>query len=86
MRYLAGVLLLMATSLSTASDSALLDQDFRRLASDEVVNLSEAYAGKVVLVVNTASKCGNTPQYDGLEKSLRGIRRRWFRRAWLSLE
>ncbi len=67
MRYLAGVLLLMATSLSTASDSALLDQDFRRLASDEVVNLSETYAGKVVLVVNTASKCGNTPQYDGLE-------------------
>ena len=67
MHYLAGVLLLMATSLSTASDSALLDQDFRRLASDEVVNFSEAYAGKVVLVVNTASKCGNTPQYDGLE-------------------
>jgi glutathione peroxidase len=67
MRYLAGALLLMATSLSAASESTLLDQDFRRLASDEVVNLSEAYAGKVVLVVNTASKCGNTPQYDGLE-------------------
>jgi glutathione peroxidase len=68
MRYLAGALLFMTATLSMASDDALLDHDFRRLASDDVVNLAEAYAGKVVLVVNTASKCGNTPQYDGLEK------------------
>ena len=68
MRLAMGVLLLMTAYATAADDAPLLDQDFRRLASDESVNLAEAYAGKVLLVVNTASKCGNTPQYEGLEK------------------
>ena len=39
----------------------------RTLAGEETVNLCERYLGKVVLVVNTASKCGFTYQYEGLE-------------------
>ncbi len=27
-----------------------------------------AFKGKKIMIVNTASKCGNTPQYEGLEK------------------
>jgi len=68
MKTLLALLVSIASLPALACESALLDQDFRRLASTDEVNLCEAYSGKVLLVVNTASKCGNTPQYDGLEK------------------
>ena len=38
------------------------------------------YAGKVLLIVNTASKCGFTPQYEGLEALHRDLGPRGFMR------
>ena len=37
-----------------------------------------AYRGKVTLVVNVASKCGFTPQYEGLEKLHRELQGKGF--------
>ena len=46
---------------------ATLDFKLKSLASTDLVNLCEAYKGKVVLIVNTASKCGFTDQFGELE-------------------
>lgn len=62
-----GAFALAAANADTGVTKHLLDHDVRRLGSDETVNLAEAYHGKVVLVVNTASKCAFTGQYEGLE-------------------
>ena len=56
-----------ALAAAPASCPALLNQNFKRLQDEAPQNLCQ-YAGKVVLVVNTASYCGYTKQYEGLEK------------------
>ena len=61
-------LLLVMLSMTAQACPENLDFSFRPLLGKEPVHLCESYAGKVVLVVNTASKCGFTGQYDGLEK------------------
>jgi len=46
---------------------ALLNHTFAKLQDDSPQNLCQ-YSGQVILVVNTASYCGFTPQYEGLEQ------------------
>ncbi|AXE28939.1 glutathione peroxidase [Chromobacterium phragmitis] len=45
---------------------SIYDYAFRRLDGGE--QPLAAYRGRVLLLVNTASRCGFTPQYDGLQK------------------
>ena len=54
------------SSVAPAACPAILQHEFPRLQDDAPQNLCQ-YAGKVVLVVNTASYCGFTSQYEGLE-------------------
>jgi glutathione peroxidase len=55
-----------AAPAPATSCPALLKQTFNRLQDDAPQDLCQ-YAGKVVLVVNTASYCGFTNQYEALE-------------------
>lgn len=50
-----------------AACPAYLDHDFEKLHSAETINICKAYPGKPLLIVNTASHCGYTPQFSGLE-------------------
>ena len=63
-------------SAAESSCPAILDHKFANLM-DEPVSLCQ-FGGKVLLIVNTASECGYTPQYDGLEKLYRRYRDKGF--------
>ena len=54
------------TPAAAAPCPALLDRQMPRLQDEKTQNLCQ-YSGKVVVVVNTASYCGYTPQYKSLE-------------------
>jgi Glutathione peroxidase len=62
---LASLALMISAIASAAGCGALLDHKVNDILGGEE-NLCR-YAGKVVLVVNTASYCGYTPQYKGLQ-------------------
>jgi glutathione peroxidase len=60
--------LVIVTSNAYPACAESLDFYKRPLGNEEPLHLCGVMSGKVVLVVNTASKCAYTPQYDGLEK------------------
>ena len=65
----------VAPAAQAAICPAILQQQFKRLQDDAPQDLCQ-YAGKVVLVVNTASYCGFTGQYEGLERLFERLRTR----------
>lgn len=60
---------LMFLTSTARSDNCpeLLNFQATRLHSTESLNFCQAFSGKLLLVVNTASQCGYTPQLKGLE-------------------
>lgn len=68
-RIFVGLFALAAACTAQAAEPAckpLLNYSFPELITGKPQSLCN-FAGKVVLVVNTASHCGYTPQYEGLE-------------------
>jgi glutathione peroxidase len=65
MRKLVSVLMLCAAAVLPAQAKSIYDFTMNSI-DGQPVSL-DSYKGKVVLLVNVASKCGFTPQYAGLE-------------------
>jgi len=73
MKQFLSLILIMMTGLSSAAQAeaacpSLLDYERKSLSGEKQVNLCNEYQGKVIVIVNTASKCGYTYQYEGLEE------------------
>ena len=64
---LVSMLLFSVSATAAEPCSDLLNYKMRKLRSSEELDFCQAFQGKVILAVNTASNCGYTPQFKGLE-------------------
>jgi len=69
-----GLSLILASSYAQDSSNeesiscdGLLNYSHQKLRSKETIDLCKSFKGKVILAVNTASECGFTRQFEGLE-------------------
>ncbi len=74
--FAATIALAITSTAAGGAVTSFYDLKTRTLAGTSA-DLAE-YRGKVSLVVNVASKCGYTPQYDGLEKLHRELKGKGF--------
>jgi len=65
---IAGLGLLGVSGVASAAECpAYLNQNLQKLRSKDSVNICKDFANKPLLIVNTASHCGFTPQFTGLQ-------------------
>ena len=60
------MLIFLFVLMTTAAGQSIYDFKINSLEGDEID--FKRYNGKTLLIVNVASKCGNTPQYADLQK------------------
>lgn len=69
--------LLMAINLTSERTDSVYEYELKTI-DGENISLEE-YKGDVLLIVNTASECGNTPQYEGLQQMYEKYEERGFK-------